>query len=184
LVSKKWNRIINGLRQIDDKNFEDCFSNGKIFWKSITNKLSPSKRHSHSCCRIKDYLYIFGGLSDTNTSFNDLWTLNLNRKTWSRPIADGTYPSPKACASLIAYKTSLILFGGYSHPYQYPLNQQVNFFDELHVYCTLTCTWKSKVYSNEAPKLAGHTASIIDEDKMILFGGNFINQLFLKILLN
>ena len=129
-------------------------------------------------------MYIFGGLSDTNTSFNDLWVLDLNTKTWSRPIADGAYPSPKACASLIAFKSSLILFGGYSHPYQHPLNQQINFFDEMHVYCTQTCTWKSKVYSNEAPKLAGHTVSIIDEDKMIVFGGIFNFIIFDFLILN
>ena len=35
----------------------------------------------------------------------------------------GTYPSPKACASLVVYKESLILFGGWSHPTPYTFHQ-------------------------------------------------------------
>ena len=38
-------------------------------------------------------------------------------------IHTGTYPSPKACASLVVYKDSLILFGGWSHPTPYTFHQ-------------------------------------------------------------
>lgn len=172
LVCKKWNRIINGLKELDKKAFNDCFINNTIRWKAYQASFAPTQRHSHASCRIKDYLYVFGGLSATNTSYNDLWKLDLNTKTWTRPITSGSsYPSPKACASLVAYKSSLILYGGYSHPYLYSVHQQVNFFDELHIYCTKTCTWRVKILPDESPKLAGHTASILNDDKMIIFGG-------------
>jgi len=47
----------------------------------------------------------------------------------------------------------------------------VSFFDELHIYCIDTFTWNQILFSQEAPKLAGHTASLINKSKMILFGG-------------
>ncbi len=91
---------------------------------------------------------------------------------WSRPISGGNYPSPKAAASLLIYNNDqLLLYGGYSHPYSYPFNQQVNFFDEMHLYCTKTHIWLQILFTQEAPKLAGHSASILNSDTLILFGG-------------
>jgi len=43
--------------------------------------------------------------------------------TVMKRYVSGTYPTPKACASLVAYKDTLILFGGWSHPTPYPLHQ-------------------------------------------------------------
>jgi len=122
---------------------------------------------------VADSLYVFGGLSATSTSYNDLWQFDLGRKTWSRPYSTGSFPSPKAAATLVAHGTSLVLFGGYSHPYSY-LHQQVAFFDELHTFCTLTCRWSQVPFLNEpepVPRLAGHTASMLGASKMLLFGG-------------
>jgi len=122
---------------------------------------------------VADSLYVFGGLSATSTSYNDLWQFDLGRKTWARPYSTGSFPSPKAAATLVAHGTSLVLYGGYSHPYSY-LHQQVAFFDELHTFCTLTCRWSQVPFLNEpepVPRLAGHTASLLGASKMLLFGG-------------
>jgi F-box protein 42 len=172
-VCKKWYRIIQGLRLLNKTTFNECFQNGLINWKQLEQKISPTQRHSHSCCQINDRMYLFGGLSGTSTSYNDLWFLDLNTKIWNRPTTNGSYPSPKAAASLLAYNNNcLILYGGYSHPYSHPFNQQVSFFDELHIYCIETFTWNQILFAQEAPpKLAGHTASIINKNQMILFGG-------------
>jgi len=71
-------------------------------------------------------MYVFGGCTSTSTTFNDLWRLDLNKRQWIRPLTMGTYPSPKACASLVCYKDALILFGGWTHPSPYPLHQVQN----------------------------------------------------------
>lgn len=173
-VCVKWYRIIVGLRQLNKATFNESLENGQIYWKCFENKFSPTQRHSHSSARVGDRLFIFGGLSGTTTSYNDFWVFDLNTKTWYRPTTTGAYPSPKAAASLLSYNNeSLILFGGYSHPYSYPFNQQVSFFDELHIYNKNKDSYliSQILFSQEAPKLAGHTASIIDKNKMILFGG-------------
>ena len=180
-VCSKWHRIIAGLRVINRAKFNECFQSGQIYWRcfdpstsgSSLPKQSPTQRHSHASAIVNDTLYVFGGLSATNTSYNDLWLLDLNTKEWSRPTCSGTYPSPKAAASLLAYGNGqLILYGGYSHPYSYPFNQQVNFFDELHVYCARRQSWSQVlIATQDSPKLAGHSASIVNKNQLILFGG-------------
>jgi F-box protein 42 len=170
----KWHRIIVGLRALNTDLFNECLQTGEINWRCFDNKFAPQQRHSHASARVGHHLYVFGGLSGTSCSYNDLWSFDLNSKTWSRPLTSGstTYPSPKAASSLVAYDAdTLILYGGYSHPYSYPFNQQVNFFDELHLYSIQKSVWTTILFSQEAPKLAGHTASIINKDQMILFGG-------------
>ncbi|CAF1088700.1 unnamed protein product [Brachionus calyciflorus] len=171
LVCKKWNRIIDGLRKLNKSTFDECFQNGQIYFRCFENTHSPSHRHSHSSVVFNQTMYIFGGLSGTSTSYNDLWTLDLNTKIWSRPSTTGNYPSPKAAATLTPYKNNLILYGGYSHPYSYPFNQQVNFFDEFHIYDTITSFWTQKLFPHDSPKLAGHSASVIKNNILVLFAG-------------
>lgn len=71
------------------------------------NTPSITKRYSHSAVVCDDYMYIFGGCTSSNTTFNDLWRLDLSTRTWVRPITMGNYPSPKASSSLIKYKDML-----------------------------------------------------------------------------
>lgn len=52
----------------------------------------------------------------------------------------GTYPSPKACASLVVYKDSLVLFGGWSHPTPYPLHQVSSWSACMSKYIIITAT--------------------------------------------
>jgi F-box protein 42 len=95
----------------------------------------------------------------------------LNDRKWSRPLTNGSYPSPKAASSMITHNDSLILlYGGYSHPYHYTFNRQVNFFDEFHEFDSNLNKWNEKTILG-SPKLAGHSASIINNNQMILFGG-------------
>jgi hypothetical protein len=203
-VCVKWQRIITGLSELNKVTFKECFSNGEIFWSCIheaaatnqppltadtkrphpaasaaaTMNHQPTARHSHSSAIVEHSLYVFGGLSDTNTSYNDLWVFNLNDKSWSRCNSTGSYPSPKAAATLTVHGSApgktqlLLLYGGYSHPHSHLFNQQVNFFDQLHTYCTRTHRWTQQVYCQEAaPRLAGHSASILHSNLLLLFGG-------------
>lgn len=68
-------------------------------------------------------MYVFGGCTSTNTTFNDLWKLNLTTRLWVRPLPTGSYPSPKACATLVRYKDSLVLYGGWTQSSTSPLHQ-------------------------------------------------------------
>lgn len=134
-------------------------------------------------------MYIFGGCTSTSSTFNDLWKLDLTRRKWVRPLTMGTYPTPKACASMVCFKGKLILFGGWSFPSPYPLHQvgtppeaSMNFFDlkicfqaytlfnELHEYCIETNRWTAINTVTSPPSIAGHSATI-HGTRMVVFGG-------------
>nr|CAD7396579.1 unnamed protein product [Timema cristinae] len=115
-------------------------------------------------------MYIFGGCTSTSTTFNDLWSLNLNERCWLRPLTMGNYPTPKACATLVSYQDKLFLFGGWSHPSPYPIFQAWKLFNELHVYNIESKRWSSMVHSTEPPAMAGHSATI-QGHLMVVFGG-------------
>ena len=144
--------------------------------------LTIGKRYSHSSVYddLTDSMYVFGGCTSTATTFNDLWRLDLTTRRWHRPIATGTYPSPKACSILVKYDKKLILFGGWTHPSMYPLHRW-RLFNELHSYDLETSTWTQLLNPPPAggvveeeilkpPTMAGHSATV-HKGRLIIFGG-------------
>lgn len=116
-------------------------------------------------------MYIFGGGSANSTTFNDLWKFDLSRRKWVRPISVGSYPSPKACASMVCYQNQLIVFGGWRHPSEYPPHQQWRLFDELHVYNIKDNRWTMLMPNDgRPPPITGHSATI-HRNVMVIFGG-------------
>ncbi|VDN60602.1 unnamed protein product [Dracunculus medinensis] len=129
-----------------------------------------------SCYHAKSkMMYIFGGCTAAYTAFNDLWAFDLSRYTWSRVlIKKPPFPSPKALATLLAYKDNLLLFGGFSKSSPNPIHQTSSFYNELHLFDTEKNHWVELITENSVPKLASHTASIIG-DSMVVFGGSMGN---------
>lgn len=60
----------------------------------------------------------------------------------------GSYPSPKAGATLVMHKDLLVLFGGWTRPSPYPLHQPERFFDEIHTYSPSKNWWVIGFQSN------------------------------------
>ncbi|KAA0711706.1 F-box only protein 42 [Triplophysa tibetana] len=154
----------------------------------ILSFLSPYQEHKTAALVCKQWyrlikgacyydsnqsMYVFGGCtqSSCNAAFNDLWRLDLNSKEWIRPLASGSYPSPKAGATLVMYKDLLVLFGGWTRPSPYPLHQPERFFDEIHTYSPSKNWWNCIVTTQGPPPMAGHSSSVIGS-KMIVFGGS------------
>ncbi|XP_037079591.1 F-box only protein 42-like [Pollicipes pollicipes] len=145
-----------------------------------------TKRCAHSAAMLDGRMYVFGGCSSRMTSFNDLWWLELGGLEWRRPPAVGSYPSPKAYASLVTYGDRLVLFGGWSQAAPYPLHQSWKLFDELHVYHTKECRWEevrgvtssvpetglpgTVCSARWPPKMARHAASVHGH-QMVVVGG-------------
>ena len=138
--------------------FRLSINTNNIHWETLpsTHDLftTISRRYSHAACYygrglnlkftvfhltfalLDNYMYVFGGCTSTNTTFNDLWKLNLSTRSWVRPLPTGSYPSPKACATLVTYKDSLILYGGWTQSSSSPLHQVLlftNFFFEFNL---------------------------------------------------
>ncbi|XP_073426344.1 F-box only protein 42 [Dendrobates tinctorius] len=178
LVCKQWYRLIKGVAHQCYHGFIKAVHDGNIQWESRTYPYPGTpitQRFSHSSCYYdsNQSMYVFGGCtqSSCNAAFNDLWRLDLNSKEWIRPLASGSYPSPKAGATLVVYKELLVLFGGWTRPSPYPLHQPERFFDEIHTYSPSKNWWNCIVTTHGPPPMAGHSSCVIG-DKMIVFGGS------------
>lgn len=171
-VSKRWYRATKNVIEHSETHFQKSVSYGSLFWNSVSPSHCPiiSKRHSHSACTYENSMYIFGGCTATCTTFNDLWKLNLDTRKWVRPITMGSYPSPKACATMLHYKKKFILFGGWSHPSPYPVHQQWKLFNELHVYSIESNRWSAVCSLESPPPTSAHSATI-HGNLMVVFGG-------------
>ncbi|XP_070207783.1 F-box only protein 42-like [Littorina saxatilis] len=175
LVCRQWHRVVSDLIVKLQRNFHQMLRASEMTWSFIASEQPPTitDRFSHSACYFHQSMYIFGGCSATNTTFNDLWRFDLTTRQWARPVASGTYPSPKACASMVVYKDSLVLYGGWSRPTPMPLHQAPRYFSELHMYTPSTNRWSQIMamsHDTHHP-VAGHSASIMG-DAMVVFGGS------------
>ncbi|KAG7477596.1 hypothetical protein MATL_G00071270 [Megalops atlanticus] len=178
LVCKQWYRLIKGVAHQCYHGFLRAVQEGNIQWESRTYPYPGTpitQRFSHSACYYdsNQSMYVFGGCtqSSCNAAFNDLWRLDLNSKEWIRPLASGSYPSPKAGATLVMYRDLLVLFGGWTRPSPYPLHQPERFFDEIHTYSPSKNWWNCIVTTHGPPPMAGHSSSVIGST-MVVFGGS------------
>lgn len=132
------------VRRHTTLNFNKGLLEFRLCWRALHGiDVAPTiaGRFSHSAVIYKNSMFVFGGGSSTATTFNDLWRFDLSSRKWDRPISMGNYPSPKACATLVCYKNSLILFGGWRHPTTFPPYQSWRLFDELHSYNVVENRW-------------------------------------------
>ncbi|OQR72615.1 F-box only protein 42-like [Tropilaelaps mercedesae] len=180
-VNRLWNVLAKRAMVKIRRDLELAVQSQQLQW--FTRPLQSSatcshiqKRHSHSCAVLGQRMYVFGGCtSNTSTTYNDLWWYDLGRRVWVKPLSFGTYPPPKACASLITHRGKLVLFGGWAHtsPY-YPLYNSWRIFDHIHIYDPVMNCWTEvnrMATSGCCPATAGHSATLFREDKMLLFGG-------------
>ncbi|KAL7646318.1 UNVERIFIED_CONTAM: hypothetical protein RMT77_003227 [Armadillidium vulgare] len=173
LVCQRWYLSCLGVVKKRKSMFSQALKCGIVQWytPNISNQSNAiTRRYSHSACIYDSFMYIFGGCTATNTTFNDLWKFHLGTYEWTRLLTTGTYPSPKAYASMVSWKNNLILFGGWTHPSVYPLHQQWVLFNELHIYDILANRWTQCHYSGSPPPTAGHTATV-HGNIVVLFGG-------------
>lgn len=177
-VCHQWHHCVTQVVAQKKKNFLKAVLKSNLSWNKAepNDNLIISKRYSHSAVYDETdnnhALYVFGGCTSTSTTFNDLWKLDTTTRTWSRPMATGAYPSPKACATLVKSRPGeLMLFGGWSHPSPYPLHQSWRLFNEHHSYDITTMRWN--LISPEGlkpPTMAGHSATV-HKGRMVVFGG-------------
>ncbi|KAL1124381.1 hypothetical protein AAG570_001010 [Ranatra chinensis] len=174
LVCKRWYKNVQNVIYHKKIDFHRAICSFSVQWENLyptTEHNAITKRYSHSACSYGNAMYVFGGCTCTSTTFNDLWMLDLSTRKWCRLLTMGSYPSPKACASLVYYNSSLVLFGGWTHPSPYPLHQAWRTFNELHIYDIESNRWNCITNpTNAPPPMAGHSATV-HGDSMIVFGG-------------
>ncbi|KAH9376568.1 hypothetical protein HPB48_008753 [Haemaphysalis longicornis] len=193
LVNKAWYAHAKAAERKIRRDFLNSVSLQNVVWcqKPTESRPTISKRYSHSACVLGDSMYVFGGCTTANTTFNDLWRLDLATRRWIRPLTMGTYPPPKACASLVTYKENLLLFGGWTHTSPYPVHQARRSLDpqelfagtatwrifrHLHVYNCGANRWTQVSTVGSCPSMAGHSATLQQGHLMVVFGGLHCNN--------
>ncbi|CAD7011270.1 unnamed protein product [Ceratitis capitata] len=192
LVCKRWNAVVKNLIRRSKLNLHKGLIEYRLRWeifsqqtatnvaesKYLAKNLSipPTQppiiagRFSHSTVRHGNSMYVFGGGSSSDTTFNDLWRFDLSEMIWERPLSMGSYPSPKGSASIVCWGEQLVLFGGWRYPSLHPPYQPWCLFDELHFYDLNSNRWTLRVSLPSPPPMAGHSATV-HGDKMVIFGG-------------
>ncbi|XP_037807941.1 uncharacterized protein LOC119601217 [Lucilia sericata] len=193
LVCKRWQDIVKNLIRRSRINLHKGLQDFRLCWQVFSQQTATSieanngsicnspttpiiaGRFSHSAVRHGNSMYIFGGGSSSDTTFNDLWRFDLSEMRWERPLSMGSYPSPKGSASMVAWKEQLVLFGGWRYPSLHPPYQPWCLFDELHYYDLATNRWSVVMTMSRPPPIAGHSASV-HGDIMVIFGGYQISD--------
>lgn len=173
LVCKRWHSNVKNVIRLLTLKLHNAIGNMDVAWQAITPvEMAPTitKRFSHSSCYHDNSMYVFGGCTSTSTTFNDLWRLDLNKRKWVRPLTMGTYPSPKACASMVQSNNALVVFGGWTLPSPFPAFQACRLFSELHIYSVVKNRWMCINTAFSPPGMAGHSATV-HGDTMVVFGG-------------
>ncbi|XP_017077211.1 F-box only protein 42 [Drosophila eugracilis] len=180
LVCKRWHAIVKNLVRRSKLNLEKGLTDFRLRWEVFSQQTANgvagaplsfiAGRFAHSAVRQDNSMYVFGGGSSSDTTFNDLWRFDLTHMRWARPVATGTYPSPKGSASMVAWRDQLVLFGGWRYPSLHPPYQPWCLFDELHYYDLSKNRWLLRNTLSGPPPMAGHSATV-HGDRMVIFGG-------------
>jgi len=93
-----------------DSNKEDLFK-----WRRIQGE-APRLRDSHSCISFLDQILIFGGGSNGNECFDDLYKFSISNKIWTKleSISDaGNQPSAReGHISILVEGDKMLVHGG------------------------------------------------------------------------
>ncbi|XP_037947555.1 F-box only protein 42 [Teleopsis dalmanni] len=187
LVCKRWSSIVKNLIRRSRNNLHKGLIDYRLRWEVFTQETATdvaantadslkqglpfiAGRFAHSAVRHRNSMYIFGGGSSSDTTFNDLWRFDLSEMRWERPLSLGSYPSPKGSATIVEWREKLVLFGGWRYPSLHPPYQPWCLFDELHFYELASNRWHVCTSSSSPPPVAGHSATVIG-DRMVVFGG-------------
>lgn len=96
----------------------ELLPNGVLQWDiPVTHGHPPEPRESHSGVAYtnkntgKSYLIIYGGMSGCR--LGDLWFLEIDTMTWSKPVIYGPTPLPRSLHTATLIGPKMYVFGGW-----------------------------------------------------------------------
>ncbi|KAL6972480.1 hypothetical protein U1Q18_005191 [Sarracenia purpurea var. burkii] len=89
----------------------------------------PVPRDSHSCTKVGDNLFVFGGTDGMNP-LNDLHILDTSSNTWISPSVRGEGPDAREGHSAALIGKRLFIFGGCGKSSN---NSNEEFYDDLYI---------------------------------------------------
>ena len=168
-------------------------------WRHSANSFGPSTKSKNtgttSSTEADTQIVIFGGFTGGIERSNEVWVLNTEHLTWSRPVASAAYakndghskgkhdgvPAARGSHSSAVMNNELVVFGGYGgHGYA---RQD---FNDLHALDLSTWKWRQCKTHGKGPEVrSGHTASVIQGRWMFIIGGwNASTQVLLLLRLH
>jgi Rab9 effector protein with kelch motifs len=140
---------------------------------------APCARYGHSANIVNNTkMYIFGGSNGTQY-FNDLYILDLESTSWSKPEVSGPAPLPRMGHSSIIVGPNMLVFGGFryddtiykSNGTKHGTALQECYYNDIRVLDTETFVWSRLRVSGTPPEPRyGHTLDVSESD-IIMFGG-------------
>ncbi|GAX78252.1 hypothetical protein CEUSTIGMA_g5694.t1 [Chlamydomonas eustigma] len=131
-----------------------------------TGTTLPRPRGGHTASLIGKRLYVFGGEDPHRRPLSDLWSLDLESITWTKPETTGPVPSARSAHAATSYLNRyLLLFGG---------GTVANCFNDLFMLDThaIPMQWTQLSGGKKVTPRAGHSGIVIGSTWYIVGGGN------------
>jgi len=128
---------------------------------------SPAARSRHTMSLLGTKMYVFGGGDDSRV-YNDLYVLDTETMSWSRPIVKGAPPVARwGHTTTLIGDGKFLVFGGHDGS---------GMLNDVHLLDTISMTWTliqtKSIEGNTGPTArAGHTATLVSDKKVLVFGG-------------
>lgn len=124
-------------------------------WEVIDTTDRPDKRTSHTACLIGNFIYIYGGLNESNQTISDVWRLDLTTFAWEfATVGEASYGHRS-----FNYNESLFVVGGLG-----PLSRQT-----IRVYHPDTDNW---TYGASASLNVYNHAIAVQGSRIYIHGGS------------
>jgi len=143
---------------------------------AYTAGTSPCARSRHSACIKGTHMYVIAGGGDNGGVHNDVYVLDTETMSWTRPPTKGIAPIARWGHSTTFVGDNLIVFGGHDG---------TRMLNDINILNTKTMTWSQPPpyeQNDEHPSpRAGHSATYVslgDVNKLLIFGGGDGNKIY------
>lgn len=155
--------------------------------RRMTSGSRPTERSTPAVAALRKSVYVFGGVKDDfstfqNTFYNDLYRFDTSTDTWFLLSPKGSLPPARAFAASVAAEDRglVFLFGGANYN---PTFSNFTAYNDLWVYNVAKNTWKQLQPVNTGPVGRSRPNLWIVGDRLYLFGGitasfNTLNDLW------
>lgn len=127
---------------------------------------TPKGREGHSMSAYKNLLIIYGGCEsggEENDPFEDVWVVDIDTRTWSKPITAGRKPEAREGHAAGVIRNYMLIYGG---------SGQENLLANIFSFNLTTFEWKELEQQGAVMGPRESMGSTVVGDNMYIFGGN------------
>ncbi|KAJ7539925.1 hypothetical protein O6H91_11G115300 [Diphasiastrum complanatum] len=125
-----------------------------------TSAVVKTKLSGFASAGVGSYIYVFGGIPQMPAG--DILTFDIKERVWRLLSTMGAPNLLFPLQAAVAVKEKILLLGGCAE------NGSVN---EVHIFDTTTQRWNvPKVFGSPAPYNRNHTATLIDDERIVISG--------------